>query len=691
MNWKVISLAKHKNTNFHLSWVTLLISCVLTCLYICISPPVVEKYNYTYSYTILGSNNLHFNFPLQSHNDSLTPLLFRFNKNKNVVNFDNRWDNGKEFFHSLSLIIKLPNYPNPFALNIDSDSNNEFAYISAEHDTLSLFIRDFATKNIQKKVVIRSDFGDDQMLGTDYKFLGTVADESGIVNKLFFTISYRNEKYSRIYCYHLLNDTIQKGLLFSNPDVNEVSKLVPHNHSAYIVLQDDSKLNKQSDIVILDDEMNIILRQKYGHNTKLIQLKLSNNILLTDKLHTDFYQLQLAQSISLGELTTKPIPTPENFRHNALQQAIDGKVYYFSPKEDGPRYLFCYSLYNNHLTKVRVEKGIKLGKIFYIGDINRNGRIEIVTTNIEKGKEALLILEASTGNIAASIPISRENLYIYNVISNNFKFGQLCVQMNHGNMFIQLNENKAYSYRWIWWVLILVIFTTIVFVIQWITITRQQKLRRYKNKINELHLQNLRNRFNPHFVFNAINSSSSFLLNGDRMEAYNYLSKLSQLLRFSLNNAEQLTCNLKDELSNCRRYIDIQQMRFPNKLVFDVKVAEGVDQGLINIPAGLLINLSENAIKHGFKGIECGNKILIEIYEHKSGVLIAVEDNGIGREKAAENVSDLTSTNTGEHLINKYISIINHTSKNKMSFNIFDKKNEDGMPSGTRCEFISFY
>jgi two-component system, LytTR family, sensor kinase len=119
-------------------------------------------------------------------------------------------------------------------------------------------------------------------------------------------------------------------------------------------------------------------------------------------------------------------------------------------------------------------------------------------------------------------------------------------------------------------------------------------------KLNELlkesELNMLRSQINPHFLFNSLNSISSLTIT-DPEKAREMLIKLSDFLRYSVSTNAKGFTTLENEMVNIRRYLEIEKVRFGNKLDFEFKVTASCSHH--QVPAMLLQPLFENAIKHG--------------------------------------------------------------------------------------------
>jgi two-component system LytT family sensor kinase len=117
-----------------------------------------------------------------------------------------------------------------------------------------------------------------------------------------------------------------------------------------------------------------------------------------------------------------------------------------------------------------------------------------------------------------------------------------------------------------------------------------------KTLIKEVELNALKNQINPHFLFNSLNSVSSLTITSP-VKAQEMIIKLSEYLRYSLSNKEQKITTLKTELENIQLYLEIEKIRFGDRLNFNFDCPEEVL--IAQIPAMILQPLFENAIKHG--------------------------------------------------------------------------------------------
>ena len=142
-----------------------------------------------------------------------------------------------------------------------------------------------------------------------------------------------------------------------------------------------------------------------------------------------------------------------------------------------------------------------------------------------------------------------------------------------------------------------------------------------------MELENLRSKLNPHFLFNSLNLLKS-LITDDPANARKAVVALSDLLRASLRKGNNSPLSpLSSEISLCRSYLELQQLRFGKRLEAVVEIRPGVPLHL-PIPAMMITQLVENGIKHGVEPSVRGGQILLSISRVGSQLLIRVASPG---------------------------------------------------------------
>ena len=152
--------------------------------------------------------------------------------------------------------------------------------------------------------------------------------------------------------------------------------------------------------------------------------------------------------------------------------------------------------------------------------------------------------------------------------------------------------------------------------------TKLANLRELKVKAE---LKSLQSQINPHFLYNSLNSIAS-LAPIDPQKTQKMAHSLSDLFKYSINRKDKKTSTVYDEVEMVKTYLDIEKIRFGDRLQFTV----AVDQDLENreIPLFLIQPLVENAVKHGISKNEGVGTIGLKISKEQNEITISVSDNG---------------------------------------------------------------
>lgn len=156
-----------------------------------------------------------------------------------------------------------------------------------------------------------------------------------------------------------------------------------------------------------------------------------------------------------------------------------------------------------------------------------------------------------------------------------------------------------------------------------------------KQQMAELEAKAIRAQMNPHFIFNSLNAIQESIVLNDYTTSYQYLSKFSKLLRQVLNNSEKNFIPLRDEIEMNRLYLELESLRFKHSFTYTIDIDPSIDTETILFPSLMLQPFIENAVWHGLMHKDGEKKLTIRFYSQQQQLKCVIEDNGIGREKAA--------------------------------------------------------
>ena len=156
---------------------------------------------------------------------------------------------------------------------------------------------------------------------------------------------------------------------------------------------------------------------------------------------------------------------------------------------------------------------------------------------------------------------------------------------------------------------------------------RELQASQLEARLAQSRLQVLKMQLHPHFLFNTLNAISE-LIYKDPESADRMLTDLSDLLRLSFENLEVQEIPLKQELEFLAKYLEIEQMRFHDRLSVQMQIApETLDA---SVPNMILQPLVENAIKHGIAPRSSGGRVDINAVRSNGHLSIEVTDDGLG-------------------------------------------------------------
>lgn len=188
-----------------------------------------------------------------------------------------------------------------------------------------------------------------------------------------------------------------------------------------------------------------------------------------------------------------------------------------------------------------------------------------------------------------------------------------------------------------WWFYLLLAFLVGSFV--WIWARRRVRRIREENRIREemgrLEATALRMQMNPHFIFNALESISNFILGNKKKEAIHYLASFAKLIRNTLESAHEPTILLDQEIGVLRNYLELEQMRYGGRLEFSIDCSEEWLERY-RIPPMLLQPYVENAVKHGLKARKGAGRIDVHFRLEEAALAVEIRDDGIGRQASAQ-------------------------------------------------------
>ena len=276
----------------------------------------------------------------------------------------------------------------------------------------------------------------------------------------------------------------------------------------------------------------------------------------------------------------------------------------------------------------------------------------------------------------------RNATMVSNVQENELRFKQDTAIVRR-DLTLQSTQAEAKSSRLI---LLLVIGLLVVGVLALVVFYRYKSLRHKHqhreemNRMMALKMENVRNRFSPHFVFNVLNIFISNLPKGVNVKP---LRLLIQVLRANLLTCNQVAVSLEDELQMVMSYSALRHETNPLLPMPRFDIAKEVNMSLM-LPSMIIQIPVENALKHAFVGMEeSGEKpqLDVKIWVEDGMLRIDVIDNGCGGVGALAGMGSkksdaAASTGTGLRILNSTIEMLNAGNARKLYFKMRSRTGE---------------
>ncbi len=218
-------------------------------------------------------------------------------------------------------------------------------------------------------------------------------------------------------------------------------------------------------------------------------------------------------------------------------------------------------------------------------------------------------------------------------------------------------------------------------------LSEAQKRLALEKQYKDTELKALKAQMNPHFIFNALNSIQEYILYNKKDLASDYLGKFSDLIRTYLHHSDTGYITIREELESLNLYLELEKLRFEDKLNYNISVDENLNEDCYTIPTMFIQPYVENALKHGLLHKKEDRKLSIEFNLIESDILeCVITDNGIGRERSEQ-------INSRKNILHKSfalkasknrLELLNYKSDKKIGVEIKDLYNDHGTPQGTK-------
>lgn len=334
------------------------------------------------------------------------------------------------------------------------------------------------------------------------------------------------------------------------------------------------------------------------------------------------------------------------------------------PQVDSDGRLFVHT--SDKVIYIDIDKAssTKLGEIIIESHVNNEPtRIDGASLSYDQNKIEInfkTITYPTAKNIRYAYQINKtgwqegDNIKLESLVSRSYEIDIRATDIATNESIIKtinFTINQVF-WRSEWFIITtLMLFIATIYSISLLRIRKIRKeaeeKERLNNRLNEISIRSLQGQLNPHFIFNALNSIQYFILSKNVKDALMYLGSLSGVIRKNLHNLGQEMILLEDEVRFIQEYLDLEKLRFKDKLDYNISVRTKSTK--LKVPPMLIQPVIENAIKHGIMNSNRNGEIWIDIAE--SHVLnIIITDNGIGTSAARQLANANVHTSNGKAL-----------------------------------------
>ena len=178
-----------------------------------------------------------------------------------------------------------------------------------------------------------------------------------------------------------------------------------------------------------------------------------------------------------------------------------------------------------------------------------------------------------------------------------------------------------------------------------------------QKKMAEYQLHALRSQMNPHFVFNSLAAIQYYINDNDFKTSEKYLVKFSRLIRRFFELSQEQKISISEEIELLTNYLDIEKLRFKDKLSYTFKIDPSLDVSQLYLPTMLLQPVVENAVNHGIFNKE--GKGMVQILfsrKHNNELIVEIMDDGVGFKRT---IKKRKKKKTSSTVVQKRLMVLN--------------------------------
>lgn len=229
----------------------------------------------------------------------------------------------------------------------------------------------------------------------------------------------------------------------------------------------------------------------------------------------------------------------------------------------------------------------------------------------------------------------KTNLFLPYLPSGTYNLEIEVFDMNAGKSriftILQLQVQPPFWLSW-WFLTLLSVGLSGLILFVFLRIKRKSNEKAIiQRRIAETKLEALLSQMNPHFTFNAMNAIQDFIISKDIDNSLLYIGEFAKLIRKTLENSSKQKITIDEEIEYLEAYITIENMRFDNRIDFEIQIADEIDPCFTKIPTMLLQPFVENVFVHAFNESSISPKLIVSFKMISENILeCKIIDNGMG-------------------------------------------------------------
>lgn len=431
--------------------------------------------------------------------------------------------------------------------------------------------------------------------------------------------------------------------------LNKLSYLAHTKNDSLLYYLDQFKLEAKDEARFL----NHWYREKNDEKNELIYAKILNDkikIISALKNNKQYAEVERIYPIYLKDLKTVNQDSEHKLylimgqvytatqRYRMAEKMYVKALRYFEPKKS----YFNTNIIYNALLKIKLKLGDIDGYSYYsnkLSDQNKNyEKIQLVVLKNH------LDYHTELSDIEVKQKLGDEKL-INDMLNNKIK-----------------NQKTFISFA------LALLIVTLIFVYFYSVSSKTKAELEDANK--QMVIDVLRSKFKPHFTFNVLSVINYFVEKKEIQNATHALTKMSSLLRATLDNMNERLVPFISEYNICQNYMYLESLRFSDKFEFEFEPIKNMNVEQWMIPPGIIEPFLENAVNHAFTGIKQKGTIKLHHKIENNKLIITVKDNGIGMK-----VSPLNNKKRhGLKITKDYIATVSKLYKSPISLKISSKK-----------------